>query len=589
MTGPFCSFFDLRDNPFRANPDPRYLFLTVQAQCSLEQIMEGIRARKGLLLLTGEVGTGKTVLIHHLLERLAQDATPRAFIFNSHLNVNELFEMILAEFAIPFVPQRGTPLAHLNSWLHDRFRAGQTPVLFVDEAQGLPSHVLEELRLLLNLQTPQGNLLQIVLSGQPEFEEVLRRPDLRQIRQRVALRCRTSPLTLNETFAYIESRLHFAGAADASAIFQPEAVQALFLYSRGIPRVLNLLCEQSLMRAAGENVRPVPVRIIGEAAQEFQYDNGRKFVPVEKPDEAFFSGLFAPRPAYLQVSDVAPVGSNRHVAQPDAGVAGHPDVPAQSVASATVASASAATAQTALNSQPARRMIPTASQSSTAPIIFPSRNQRPLPPAPVGDEVEHLETSTPSDLLIAELSAASCRVAPASNPRTKAWHPPDPGRLQHWKHNAASIATQARAVSAALKFRTRKLLRHLGPAVVRGRASVLQQANLLWNVLRRTIARANFPGIAASSLNWLRTPSLRTPSDGTQPHHAAARTPAHDTLPAATSAVVPADSSPVSMPDSKFYQALESPRLASILNWLRQPTSTLRNRERTRPPTSRIA
>src|ERR1700675_2530204 len=139
MTGLFSSFFDLRDNPFRANLDPRYLFLTQQIKETLDQIVEGIRARKGLLLLTGEVGTGKTVLLNRLMDWLEQERIPKAFIFNSHLKASELFELILADFGIPFSANRGTPPAHLHNWLQDRFCAGQTPVLFVDEAQGLRS------------------------------------------------------------------------------------------------------------------------------------------------------------------------------------------------------------------------------------------------------------------------------------------------------------------------------------------------------------------------------------------------------------------------------------------------------------------
>jgi general secretion pathway protein A len=308
MTGPFSSFFDLRDNPFRANPDPRYLFLTRQTKETLDQIIEGIRTRKGLLLLTGEVGTGKTVLLNRLMEWLEQERMPKAFIFNSHLKASEVLELILADFGIPFNTSRGTPLAHLHSWLQDRSCAGQTPVLFVDEAQGLTLRTLEELRMLLNLQTNEGSLLQIVLCGQPEFEETLKRPELRQLRQRIALRCRTAPLTLEETRDYIDTRLRIAGGS-GTAVFHPEAVQALLLYSRGLPRVLNALCERSLMRAAREKIRPVPGRVIGEAAHELQYDEFRPYAPHSTSDDAIFAGVFEQPTGFAGTAEFLPAAT----------------------------------------------------------------------------------------------------------------------------------------------------------------------------------------------------------------------------------------------------------------------------------------
>jgi hypothetical protein len=157
--------------------------------------------------------------------------------------------------------------------------------------------------MLLNLQESQGSLLQIILCGQPEFEETLKRSELRQLRQRVALRCRTSPLTLEETQGYIDARLRVAGGSGA-AIFHPEAVQALSHYSRGLPRVLNVLCEQSLMRAAREKIRPVPGRLVGEAAHELQYDEIGPFVPSPASDDSVFSGLFGYLPDFAGTPEI---------------------------------------------------------------------------------------------------------------------------------------------------------------------------------------------------------------------------------------------------------------------------------------------
>jgi general secretion pathway protein A len=266
-------FFALRENPFNINPDPRYLFLTAQTQDSLDQLTYGIHARKGLILLTGDVGTGKTTLVYRLLDWLRQQRIPTAFIFNSHVEVNHLFDFMLADFGLPFDPgSKRSPLMRLNQWLLERYRADETPVLIVDEAQGLATHVLEEIRMLLNLETSREKLLQIVLVGQPELEERLKRPELRQVKQRIAVRCKTVGLTLEETHNYIQARLHIAGA-NGNRIFASEAMDAVNCYSQGIPRVINLLCENALISAYVENVQPVPENIVAEVAREFQFDD----------------------------------------------------------------------------------------------------------------------------------------------------------------------------------------------------------------------------------------------------------------------------------------------------------------------------
>jgi len=155
--------------------------------------------------------------------------------------------------------------------LLERYRAGETAVLIVDEAQNLSLQVLEEIRLLTNLETSTEKLLQIVLTGQPELEEKLKLPQLRQLRQRITLRCRTSPLTLEETFGYIAERLRIAGA-NGEPIFSKEAIETVNLYSRGIPRVVNLLCEHALINAYVDHLRPVPAHLVEEVAREFQLD-----------------------------------------------------------------------------------------------------------------------------------------------------------------------------------------------------------------------------------------------------------------------------------------------------------------------------
>jgi len=289
-------YFGLTENPFNVNPDPRYLYLTPQTREALDELKFGINARKGLMMLTGEVGTGKTTLLNRILDSLRQQKTPTAFIFNSHLEAGHLFDFILADFEVPFDSRSGfNALMRLNQWLIERYRAGDTPVLFVDEAQGLPVRVLEEIRMLLNLETPHAKLLQIVLAGQPELEERLKRHDLRQLKQRVALRCKTAALTLEQTHEYIQARLHIAGA-NGKPIFASEAMDAVHFYSRGIPRVANLLCDHALINAYVDQVQPVPVHIIEEIAREFQLDDIKPLVPFMDSTGVIDCNLISPNP-----------------------------------------------------------------------------------------------------------------------------------------------------------------------------------------------------------------------------------------------------------------------------------------------------
>jgi general secretion pathway protein A len=276
----YRKFFGLREGPFNVNPDPRYLFMTRQIQEALAGLTYGIQNRKGFILLTGEVGTGKTTLLNRLLDWLHGQRVATAYIFNSRLEVDHLFDFMMAEFEIPCKSRdKSQVLMRLNQWLLDRYRAGETAVLIVDEAQNLSSEVLEEIRLLTNLETSTEKLLQIVLTGQPELEEKLKLPELRQLRQRITLRCRTAPLTLEETFGYIAERLRIAGA-NGEPIFSKEAIQTVHTYSRGIPRVVNLLCEHALINSYVDGVQPVPAHLVEEVAREFQLDEIAPIAPV---------------------------------------------------------------------------------------------------------------------------------------------------------------------------------------------------------------------------------------------------------------------------------------------------------------------
>ncbi len=276
----YKKFFGLRENPFNVNPDPRYLFLTQHTEEALASLTYGIRNRRGFILLTGEVGTGKTTLVNKLLDWLHRQHLPTAFIFNPRLNVQDFFEFMMADFGIPCdARQKSQVLMRLNHWLLDRYKGGETAVVIIDEAQDLSARLLEEIRLLTNLETSTEKLLQIVLSGQPELEEKLRQPELRQLRQRITLRSKTHALTLEETSGYILQRLAVAGAAAGEPVFTTAAVETIHRYSRGIPRVINLLCEHALINCFVDQVRPVPPEVIETVAREFELNEIEPFPP----------------------------------------------------------------------------------------------------------------------------------------------------------------------------------------------------------------------------------------------------------------------------------------------------------------------
>lgn len=295
----YKSFFGLKENPFNVSPDPRFIFLTKEIEEALSGLMYGIQTRKGILTLTGEVGTGKTTLVNRLLDWLNSQRIKSAFLFNSRMNSSELFDFVLAEFEIPCDSKsKSHRLMKLNQWLMERFRAGETAVLIIDEAQNLTFAVLEEIRLLTNLETSTQKLLQIVLSGQPELDEKLKLPQLRQLRQRLAIRSKTSPLNGDQTHAYIYERLRIAGAeTNGEPIFSASAIDSVHVYSMGVPRVINMLCEHSLISAFVENQRTIPSGIVEEVAREFQLD---QVDPVASPESLRTSAELYNSEAFIQ-------------------------------------------------------------------------------------------------------------------------------------------------------------------------------------------------------------------------------------------------------------------------------------------------
>src|SRR5260370_33790455 len=212
------------------------------------------------------------MLIRRLLDLLAEPKMPTAIIFNSHIKPDHLLDFILNDFGVPCTSTiKSEKLIALNSCLLERARPGHTPVLIVDEAQGLASMALEEIRLLLNFETPRENVAQIVLAGQPELEIKLKCHELRQLRQRITVRRRTAPLTLEQTYGYIRERLRVAGA-DGNPIFEPDAVRSVHAYSGGIPRVINVLCEQSLINACADGANTISSSAVERAAHDCDLD-----------------------------------------------------------------------------------------------------------------------------------------------------------------------------------------------------------------------------------------------------------------------------------------------------------------------------
>ncbi|MGE5082019.1 MAG: ExeA family protein [Acidobacteriota bacterium] len=282
----YKEFYGLRANPFNVNPDPRYLFLTRHTEEALACLTYGIQSRKGFVLLTGEVGTGKTTLINKLLEWLRLQQVATAFIFNSRLNVPQFLDYMMADFGIPCDTRaKSQILLRLYNWLLDRYRAGETAVLIVDEAQNLSDEVLEEIRMLTNLETFTEKLLQIVLVGQPELEQKLKQPQLRQLKQRLTLRAKTHPLTLEETRAYIQQRLRIAGS-NGTQIFEPEAMVAVHRYSSGIPRVINLICEHCLVSAFVDQQKVIAPSVVDGVARDFDLGDNTSAGAMKVPPPA---------------------------------------------------------------------------------------------------------------------------------------------------------------------------------------------------------------------------------------------------------------------------------------------------------------
>jgi general secretion pathway protein A len=262
----YLSFYGLAEKPFNATPDPRFLYMTPGHREALAQLYYGTQERKGFIVLTGKVGTGKTTLLRTLCQRLnGQSAV--SFVVNSTLPFDELLEYVLEDLGITKTgDSRAQRLITLNNFLIERERTGQNTVLIIDEAQNLDVATLEQIRLLSNFETPRSKLLQILLVGQPELKARLNLPELRQLKQRVGLRCHIPPLTREETAAYIRTRLRIAGARDLG-LFADQAVDRISTYSDGIPRLINTVCDHCLLFGYADQKRRIDRHIVDQAIE----------------------------------------------------------------------------------------------------------------------------------------------------------------------------------------------------------------------------------------------------------------------------------------------------------------------------------
>jgi general secretion pathway protein A len=264
----YNSFFGFDAEPFRVNPDPRFLYFSDSHREALATLVYAVHGRKGFIVLTGEVGTGKTTVLNALLHKLDPEVQG-AYLFNTKLTLEDFFSYLFEELELdPVVPfKKGTILHRLNHYLIERLRKGQQTLLVIDEAQNLSVELLEEIRMLSNLETPQSKLLQIILVGQPELAEKLRRPELRQLRQRVELSHTICPLSAQETVEYVRERLLIAGH-DAGDVFTGPAARAVYRYSGGVPRVINVLCDNALLFAFVQKSLRVSAQMVREAAED---------------------------------------------------------------------------------------------------------------------------------------------------------------------------------------------------------------------------------------------------------------------------------------------------------------------------------
>lgn len=278
----YTSHFGFREKPFNVTPNPRFFYTNPGYQEAYANLLYGIRERKGFLVLTGEVGTGKTTILRRLMENL--ESTVRfVFFYNTNLTFEELLSFICEELGLQIRGEGQLPkIQALNEFLLEQLKKGSTGVLFIDEAQNLSEKVLENLRLLSNLETSTEKLLQIVLAGQPELERKLDQPELRQLKQRVFLQWRLDSLSEEEVGAFIDYRLKAVGYK-RNDLFSRDAIRQIALSSKGIPRLINIICDNALLIAYGASQKKISADIIREVARDLRLGSEVRIPAAETP------------------------------------------------------------------------------------------------------------------------------------------------------------------------------------------------------------------------------------------------------------------------------------------------------------------
>jgi general secretion pathway protein A len=286
------SFFKLRIKPFDLLPDPRFIYLSRSHKKALTYLDYGIRERSGFILLTGEVGSGKTTLIRDLLEKRYEHVV-LSKIFNTRVTSEQLLAMINDDFGLAVQGKdKVTLIRDLNGFLIVQYSCGNQPILIIDEAQNLSGELLEEVRMLSNLEATNSKLLQIILVGQPELRTTLAAPELRQLRQRININCHLQALTRAEIEEYIVHRLEVAGNADAVR-FSPDSFEAIFRYSRGIPRLINIICDFLMLSAFADETTLITIEMIHEVIGDLDFENYYWTAPADelmsRQDNSFLS------------------------------------------------------------------------------------------------------------------------------------------------------------------------------------------------------------------------------------------------------------------------------------------------------------
>jgi general secretion pathway protein A len=279
----YNAFFGFTQNPFNMSPDPAFLFRSEQHEEALANLIYGVQSRKGFIALTGEVGTGKTTMLECLRDFLSAQQIAFASLFNSRLTVEQFFEMLAYDFDLRCNRLSKTEvLLRLNNLLLERASAGRTTVLIVDEAHNLEWDVLEEIRLLGNMENRRGKLLQIVISGQQELDRKLEAPEFRQLKQRIALRCTLRGLTPTETADYVNTRMARAGLKDQT-ILPPELVEEIAHRSQGIPRLINAICDNLLLTCFAMVSKVATSEMLDEVTADMRLEYPRKPVLADSP------------------------------------------------------------------------------------------------------------------------------------------------------------------------------------------------------------------------------------------------------------------------------------------------------------------